>query len=192
VKLDILRKWKYPRIDILAVAGMILVAVTCYLLWIQPVLCRNAQEAALNSQIERQEARAARIADRTQEFRTSLAKTQAALKTSSVQLEPAGSVNARIRKLTDLAGRFELKVDEVQPSEPSYRHEYGLVPIRLGGVGNYPSWALFLHELARTCPDISVDSFDLSAKTGAPASVAQFRLNLMWYVSPAPSLAQTR
>jgi len=109
-----------------------------------------------------------------------------------VQLESAAAVNARIGKLTDLATRNDLKVDEVQPAEASYGKDYGCVPIRLMGSGTYRTWTTFLHQLAQSFPDISVDSFELLVKAKRAQRAAGVPVNLVWYVRPDPSLAQAK
>jgi Tfp pilus assembly protein PilO len=156
---------------------------------VKPVLGMQEQRAVLQSQVQEQQTNASEAAAKVEELRKKLLEDRATLKKSPVQLQAGSAVNTRLDKLTDLASRYELKVDEIQPTEASYGPDYGFVPIRLVGRGNYRTWTAFLHQITKSFADISVDSFQLASK---PGQAAEFRVNLRWYVSPIPSVANAK
>ena len=183
------QNWKYARMDALAVAAMLAAGTMFYLMGVQPVLGIQEQKASLQSQVRQEQSSASEAAAKVEAMRKKLLDDRATLKSSPVQLQASSAVNTRLGKLTELASRHELKVDEIQPTEASYGPDYGFVPIRLVGRGNYRTWTAFLHEVTTSFADISVDSFQLAAK---PGQSAEFRVNLRWYVSPAPSIANAK
>jgi Tfp pilus assembly protein PilO len=183
------RNWKFARMDGVALAAMVAAGAVFYLMGVRPVLGMQEQRAKLQSQVREQQANAAQAATKVEEMRKKLLADRETLKHSPVQLQPGGTVNTRIEKLTELAGRFQLKIDEVQPAEATYGPDYGFVPIRLVGRGNYRTWTAFLHQITQSFADISVDAFQLAAK---PNQAAEFHVNLRWYVSPPPAVANAK
>ena len=183
------RTWKYARMDAMAVAGMLAAGALFYFMGVRPVLGMQEQRVLLQSQVQQEQTSASQAAAKVGELRKKLLNDRATLKSSPVQLESGSAVNTRLGKLTDLASRYELKVDEIQPTEATYGPDYGYVPIHLVGRGNYRTWTAFLHQITESFADTSVDSFQLSAKAG---TAAEFRINLRWYVSAVPSIANAK
>jgi Tfp pilus assembly protein PilO len=175
--------------DALALAAMVAAGAVFYLMGVKPVLGMQEQRAMLQSQVREQQANATEAAVKVEEMRKKLLEDRATLKKSPVQLQLGSTVNTRLGKLTDLASRYELKVDEIQPTEATYGPDYGFVPIHLVGRGNYRTWTAFLHQITQSFADISVDSFQLAAK---PNQAAEFHVNLRWYVSPPTSVANAK
>lgn len=175
------KRWKYARMDLTAGAIMLLAGVGFYWMGVGPMMEVRHQQQTLREQVRQQQSSVAEAQAKVQEMRGELDRARQALAGSPVQLQPGSHVNSRLGKLTELAVKFELKVDEIQPAETAYGPDYGYVPIRLTGRGTYKTWTTFLHELTRSFADMSVDSFQLSAKPNAPA---EFHVSLRWYVSP--------
>lgn len=180
-------KWKHARMDILAGLAVAALGSAFYMLGVKPVVDLKGQQTVLESFLQQQRSAAGEALTKVHEKETKLSQTQNALKSNPVHLQPSGTVNARINKLTDLATKFDLKVDEIQPAEPTYGADYGTIPIHLAGRGTYRTWTAFLHEMTELLPDTSVQSFELSSKPGDAA--AEFHVSLRWYVLPMPSVA---
>lgn len=179
------RKWTFARIDVVGAAVALAATTLFYWLAVSPILASQECCKAQRTQLEAQNRDIARLAAQTRGLRRSLDSTDKAFDTIGVRLEPAETVNARISLLTSLAGRNNLKVDEVRPAEPSFGKEYGAVPIVLNGQGGFRDWSAFLHDLCESVPDTSVDSFVLSGRSGASSDQIAFRVALLWYVLPA-------
>lgn len=183
------QNWKHSRMDAVAAVAMLAAGALFYLMGVKPVLGMQEQQASLQSQVREQQINACQAAAKVEEMRKKLVADRATLRSSPVQLQPGSTINTRLGKLTDLASRYDLKVDEIQPTEASYGPDYGFVPIHLVGRGNYRTWTAFLHQITQSFTDISVDSFQLAAK---PSQAAEFRVNLRWYVSPPTSVANAK
>jgi Tfp pilus assembly protein PilO len=181
--------WKYARMDAFALAAIVAAGAIFYLMGVKPVLGMQEQRALLQSQVKEQQANATEAAAKVEEMRKKLLKDRETLRGSPVQLQPGSTINTRLGKLTDLASRYELKVDEIQPTEATYGPDYGFVPIHLVGRGNYRTWTAFLHQITQSFADMSVDSFQLASK---PSQAAEFHVNLRWYISPPPALANAK
>ncbi len=184
-----LKNWKYARMDAVALAAMVVAGALFYLMGVQPAIGMREQRNNLQSQVREQQASATEAVAKVEEMKKKLSEDRETLKSSPVQLQAGSAVNTRLGKLTDLASRYELKVDEIQPTEATYGPDYGFVPIHLVGRGQYRTWTAFLHQITRSFADISVDSFQLSAK---PNQAAEFRVNLRWYVSPPTAVSDAK
>ena len=183
------KNWKYARMDAVAVAAMIVAGAAFYQMGVRPAIGLQEQRDVLQTQVREQQSNASEAAAKVEGMRKKLSEDRETLKSSPVQLQSGSAVNTRLGKLTELASRYELKVDEIQPTEATYGPDYGFVPIHLVGRGKYRTWTAFLHQITKSFADISVDSFQLSAK---PGEVAEFRVNLRWYVSPPTSVADAK
>lgn len=179
------------KIDAVAVALALVASGAFYAFAVQPVLSLRQKQAAQWRALEAQKRVASQGAAKLANVKQALADTQKRFSELAVQLQPAGNINTRISKLTELAAASKLKIDEVRPSEPTYGADYGSVPIVLDGSGSFNTWAAFLRELAGQFPDTAVETFQLSRKSDEPSSPVQFHVNLVWYVSPqnAPAVA---
>ncbi|MFB3890805.1 MAG: hypothetical protein ACE15C_02150 [Phycisphaerae bacterium] len=190
MKTSLLGKWKFARIDMAGMAAIAAGALLVYWFGVRPVVLAKDLASAQRSQLDAQRRGLAHTASRADAAAKRLIAIRAELAKLPVQLEPAGSVNTRIRRLADLAAADGLKIDEIQPSDAAYGPDFGWVPIRLAGGGGYKAWTAFLHDLAMSFPDTAVDSFELSGKPGAPTSPVEFRVSLVWFVSPQAVVAR--
>jgi Tfp pilus assembly protein PilO len=189
VKTDLLRKWKFARLELAAIGVMLAAGGLFYWTAVRPISSlqqrRDAQRVVLVSKQRDASASSSRVAN----LQSRLTTVQAAVSQCTIQLEPASNINGRIGRLTELATKQGLKVDEIRPAEVSFGHNYGWVPIRLLGSGGYRTWTEFLHQLPKTFPDVAVETFQLTGKPEEPGPV-NFQVSLIWFVAPQPSLAQ--
>ena len=192
MKVEMPTKWKFARPDLTALAIAVVAGALFFWVAVRPVLSMNERHVAGEMQLKEQRTKAAKTAAQAEELKKTLSDVKAALRENPVQLEPASAVNNKIKRLTQLATKQGLKVDEIQPAAPKYSRDYGSVEITLTGKGGYRTWAGFLHELAKSSPDTAIESFQLSEQTqsGATASSAEFHVNLVWYVTPQQALAK--
>jgi len=189
MKIQLLEKWKFARIDAAGIAIALSIGLLFYWSAVRPVLAAQENHAAQEAQLANQRENAALAAARAEDLKSKVSTARTALSKCAVQLAPAVNVNSRIGQLTELATQQGLKVDEIQPAEATYCRNYGSVPIRLNGSGEYRTWAAFLHQMPKNFPDISVDSFQLTGKPDTPGSQVEFRVNLVWFVAPRPTMA---
>ena len=180
--------WKHAKLDLAGTLVVLISGTLVYLMGVAPVLTVRHQQAMLRVHLARQRQNALQAVARLEDLRAQLAQVRTSLRACPVRLEPAGTLNTRLGRLTELAAKHQLKVDEIQPSEASYGRDYGVIPIRLAGLGNFRTWISFLHQLNLTFPDISVQSFQLNSKAGAPAP--EFQVQLAWHVLPRSAAEQ--
>jgi len=112
------------------------------------------------------------------------------LRKTAIRLEPAGLVNDRLAKLTDLAHESGLSVDEVQPGRTTDGPHYQTVVLKLAGSGSYPACAKFLHKLHDSFPDTGIRTMETSNTSPNPLSPqVAFRVDLLWYAAPLSQAA---
>ncbi len=185
----LLTRWRCVRIDLAALGLAAAAGLLFFSFGLRPVLHVHERRVAQTAQLESQQKDVALMGTRAEGLEQRLREVQAALADSRVQLEPASAVNNRISRLAALAADHGLNVNEIQPAEPVYGDNCGSVPIHLNGNGGYRTWAAFLHAMARSFPDTTVESFQLSGKNEDPGALPDFQVNLVWHVMPrqAPS-----
>ena len=176
------KRWPFVRMDLVGVVVVLAASAAFYWAGIRPMMALQEQQQSQLAQLESQRHNVALLTSRVAELQKTLESSRQAFSAIGIHLEPADTVNNRISRLMALAARNSLKIDEIQPSEPTYGKDYGSVPIILTGAGGFPNWGGFLHELSQTFPDTSVDAFDLTSNPAA-GQVA-FRVTLLWYVTP--------
>lgn len=172
------------RIDAAGVAVCLLLTVVVYAMAVQPVLDQKTEVLAQRQKLEQQRQRANELTGTLAKIRRQLVKIERAAAESEVRLKPVGNLNEQLAALTDLADDAGLRVDGVQPGEPTHGRRYETVPIELTGNGSYGACAAFLHRLHRSLPDMGVAGFELSATPRSPEDPAEFRFELTWFAAP--------
>ena len=187
IKTTFLANWKLRHIDL---AGMVACAVGLVIIYVAgalPMMRRQDDLAAQKAHVNTQRQNATMLGNRANMLRSNLAALRKSLGDHPIQLQPASRINRRIARLTDLAVRNGLSVDEVRPGKTVRSAQHAMVPIHLQGSGAYPTWSAFLHQLTETFQDTSIDSFELSGHPGSPSKPATFQIDLVWHAAAEPS-----
>jgi Tfp pilus assembly protein PilO len=187
-----LASWRFMQIDLAGIAVLAVGAGLLYWIGVMPIYSIRGNLAAQEAALAQQHQSVAALAIRADGVKQQLAAVRETLGKSAIALDNAAAVNRRIGRLTELAVGLNLRVDEIQPGEPIYGTHYGAVPIHLTGRGGYRDWAAFARKLSADFPDVSVDSFQLSAKPDTPSSPVEFAVDLVWFVRPPPKAIAQR
>lgn len=167
------------------VSACVVLSVLFCLAGLRPILSErrtNAlQEAKLQEQRQQETKRRALITT----LRQDIVLAHKALDEMPLRLKPAGHVNQRLARLTDLATANGLDIHEIQPEDAASGTHYDTVPVRLAGKGTYQTHTAFLRNLHQTFRDTAVTSFQLVGNPRQPDEPATFRMTLAWYTSPA-------
>jgi Tfp pilus assembly protein PilO len=171
------------QIDVIAVAAMGAIALGAYSLQIRPAYAareeraqRAGELAAAREKSADLEMSAARLKEKLRIERESIAQ--------SVQLESSTQLNARLAKLTELAGANNLQLDAIEPgaSAAGSSGRYETIPIRLAGRGAYHDAARFVRALHEALPDTGVGVLELtSSDNGGSAGLV---VQLLWHTAP--------
>ena len=179
------------QIDVIAGAMMVSIAFAGYWFELAPEMV--AREERAQSAMELATAReksadmetaAATVKNKLREVKQSVA--------NSVKLEPAAQLNARVAKLTELAGANSLQLDAIEPGieTASGSGRYDTIPIRLAGRGAYKDVTKYMRVLHETLPDTGVGVLELtSAENGGSAA---FVVMLQWHTVPTGHEAQVK
>ena len=191
IKTTFLANWKLRHIDLAGMAACVLGLVIIHVIGTRPMMRRQDDLAAQTAHVNAQRQNVTMLGNRASVLRGKLTAVRTTLRDYvPIQLQPASRINRRIAKLTDLAVRNGLSVDEIRPGETVRSAQHTMVPIHLRGSGAYPTWSAFLHQLTETFQDTSVDSFELSGHPGSPSKPATFQIDLVWHASAGPSRSE--
>jgi hypothetical protein len=114
-----------------------------------------------------------------------VATTRREAAAAQAEFRPAGELNNRLGRLTEIAGTHALIVDAVEPGA-GVRGRYWKAPIHMAGRGSYRDAVVFLHALRTGMKDMTVNSVDLTATGSGGAS---FRVDLEWTALPPGAAA---
>ncbi len=171
------------RANAIAVALGTLAALPLCFARINPLLRPGTYASEQKAKLEVLRRTEADLAESVAQQSSALDKLRTTVRSQKIRLGSGGNVNQRIAKLADLTERIGLAMNEVVPGECSRVGPYEAVPVSLVVSGKYPTCVTFLRELKETFPDTSVDSFELSSKSGKPSGTAEFRVQLLWYTA---------
>jgi Tfp pilus assembly protein PilO len=178
----------FIKIDAAGLSACLVLSAAAYVIGVRPLLAvreeRVAQEQSLRSAMEQ----ANSLVSSTRALRTQLSNAQSALTKIEIPLLSASAMNLRVAELTSLAGDCHIEVQAIQPGAISSAQRYAQIPIQIAASGTYRATAEFLHRLRAQFPDTAVRTFELSSTPDATGSaVANFSVELVWYVQPAPA-----
>ena len=166
------------------------VTLVFYVLGISPLQRKHTDQASRYASLSAQQGIATKLAEELEEAKSSLVEANKTLDESPFQLVSSSSVNSRIARMTELASKCGLKLDQIRPGTPAVGSRYETIPIYLTGSGNYHTCVLLLYRLRQAFPDTTVTSLELSRDEGAIQAGASFSISLLWYTSPALSAAR--
>jgi Tfp pilus assembly protein PilO len=161
------------------------VTVAAYLFGVRPAVARYDETVARQLELNAARQKAANLLGARNSTQNQLNAVNEALKSLTLRLEPASTVNQRLSKLTDLATReCQLVIDEMRPMPPADGADYQTVPILIAGSGTYPNCAKFLHRLRKDFPDTAVHSFETTNNSSSPDNpTATFQVELVWHAA---------
>jgi Tfp pilus assembly protein PilO len=167
--------------------GAVCAALTVgtYLFGVRPAVARYDEAVARQLELNAARQKAANLLGVRNSTQSQLNAVNEALKSRTLRLEPASTVNQRLSKLTDLATReCQLVIDEMRPMPPADGPDYQTVPILIAGSGTYPNCAKFLHRLRKDFPDTAVRSFETTNNSSSPDNpTATFQVELVWHAA---------
>jgi Tfp pilus assembly protein PilO len=177
------------RIDGIGVGICGALAVAWYFLGLAPLTNAKQDRARLEESFARTQDRLGAMEANAAQKLTQLGALREQLKSKAIKLESVAQLNERLARLSDLAVRFKLNVDELKPGTPYAAPHYTAVPIRLAGHGSYPQCAQFFHALQQEQRDVGVAAFELRGEPEAADKPPSFGVQLLWYAAPEPARA---
>jgi hypothetical protein len=106
---------------------------------------------------------------------------------TAVDMLPLSALNRRLGQISECAERSSLKVTSTRPGESRQYPHFVAVPLSLGGDCTFASFVGFLRDLRREAPDVSVESFELTAvRSTEGAASAAFHVQAVWHARKDP------
>lgn len=182
---DTTRQWK-RTVDAAGLAGVLALSGVAYFTGYRPLAARIEDSRHAELEVtrvrEQLETTAARLTDVTQRLSTLRREDETA-----VDMLPLSALNRRLGQISDCAERSGLKVTSTRPGEPRPHPHFVAVPLSLGGDCTFTSFVGFLRDLQREAPDVSVESFELTAVRSAEgAASAAFHVQAVWHARKDP------
>lgn len=175
----------FKKIHCLGAAGLAAIMLLSYLLGYRPLLIRYEEAKQHNTSLVDWQRKANELNRSQSVLENDLQRLQAALESSPLTLHKVSHRNERLALLTELALANDLVVDGVQTGEIIQADQYDKVPIQLSGQGGYPDCGRFLHRLTSEFPDMGVDSFELTGRSGLKHTSLAFTFKMTWYAAPS-------
>lgn len=170
------------------VAGAVVCALLsagAYFFGVRPAAARHEEQASRHLELKAARKKAAALLTARNAAQAQLQSIETALKSQTLRLEPASTVNHRLAKITDLATKdCHLVIDELRPGVIAESGDYQSIQIFIAGSGTYPNCAKFLHRLRQKFPDTAVRSFETTNNSASPdAPAATFQFELAWHAA---------
>lgn len=183
--IDTTRQWK-RTVDAAGLAGVLALSGVAFFAGYRPLAARI--EDSRNAELEVVRVReqldaAANLLDTTSARLASLRREEE----TAVDMLPLSALNRRLGQIAECAERSGLKVTSTRPGEPRPHAHFVAIPLSLGGDCTFASFVGFLRDLQREAPDVSVESFELTAVRGAEAAAsAAFHVQAVWHARKDP------
>ncbi|MDZ4755195.1 MAG: hypothetical protein SGJ11_11975 [Phycisphaerae bacterium] len=170
-----------------AMAAIMLLTVAWYVFSVHPYATASARSSSLLAALATVRADVAAFAERRETLHTTLRTQEQELASSTVRLQPATALNARLGELAKLAAAHELEVERMEPGIATDTPLAVRVPLRMVARGGTPAGVRFMAALRSAFPDVAIESFDLTRQDGPTA--ASLQLDLVWYADRAADRA---
>ena len=178
-----LTKRRFIEIDAAGAGICVVATLLLYFAGVQPAIRQKQILDLQAAKLDLNAAKAVRLNNYADRLTDRLEQAHRLLEANPLQLLPSSRVNSQIAQLTQLAIDNKLELDEIQLGQIYVQPLYDSIPLDLHGRGRFPDCALFLHKINGAFPDISVESFDLSANTQSLPHPGDFHIRLIWHAS---------
>jgi Tfp pilus assembly protein PilO len=149
-----------------------------------PLMRERDSTLAHRDELKARQENASSLAASVARVRSQLNTVREAIDKTPLKLQPSRLVNTRLAELTELATAQGLQIEHVEPSPSRAAGRYEIVPLRMAGMGRFPTCVQFLHKLRSGFPDTGIAGFQLSGNPSA-AGTGRFELELHWFATPS-------
>lgn len=184
-----LTHWSSWHIAAVGLALCVLLTVGVYFAGISPLVDRY--EAYLHDRDLLMECRgrARELHGRQRSLRNQLAQARREIEGAALQLQPARTINRRMKRLTDLVEQMDLELDTQQPGKSVVGKWYERVFINLTVRGEFADCVRLVHKLLSDLPDMGVARLSLSRNPSVPDEPTLMQLELVWFTAPTVQTA---
>lgn len=172
------------HLDVAAVTMCVALSVALYFAGLVPLMRERDETLARQTELKSRREEASSLAASVARARAQLQGAREAVDRTPLKLQPSRHVNSRLAELTDLATAHGLQIEHIEPASSRRAGRYEIVPLKLAGVGRYPTCVVFLHKLREGFPDTVIARFELSGNPTAPGS-GRFEMELHWFATPS-------
>jgi hypothetical protein len=184
------KRRRLRRVDAAAVTLCAVLSVTLYWGGLVPLMRARDQTLSRQEELKSRREEASSLAASVARVRSQLQGVREVVDRTPLKLQPSRQVNSRLAELTDLATAHGLQIEHIEPASSRRAGRYEIVPLKLAGVGRYPTCVIFLHKLREGFPDTVIAGFELSGNPTAPGS-GRFEMELHWFATPSRSADAT-
>jgi hypothetical protein len=172
------------HVDVTALALCALMTLGLYYGGLVPLMRERDATLARRDQLEAHRGNASHLAASVARARGQLQSVREGIDQTPLKLQPSRLVNSRLAELTDLANAQGLQIEHIEPAQARTAGRYEIVPLRMAGVGRFPTCVAFLHKLREEFPDTGIAGFELSGNPAVPGT-GRFEMELHWFATPS-------
>jgi hypothetical protein len=171
-------------LDMIFVAGIILLTAIAYFAGVSPLLERHAQSHRRHDELigMREELQKAQLTQA--DVQQQLGFVLRSMSGTPLHLQPAVMLNNRLAALNETAIEAGAGLDDVLPGKNIEGPRFDATAIHLGGRGSFPAFTNLLHRLREDSGDFGITLFDIS-DVQDPNGTAKFNVELLWYTEPS-------
>jgi type IV pilus assembly protein PilO len=144
-------------------AGVVLLTLGAFLLFVSPVEGNITQQQARQRALDAQLQEKSEIAQNLNERRREMDVLQQKLDEALSELPEESDVDGLLASLNDVGRKSGLEIASVEPTPEQPAQIYVKIPIRMSVTGNYNEVALFLQEVANMRRIVNVNNIRLGS-----------------------------
>lgn len=174
------------RVHAGGIAACLAITAAMYFIAVGPLLRHRQHLRDQRLLLEEEQAVAGQLTASLNRFRSELEAVKLGITEHPLQLKTADQINHQLAKLTDVARRCGLELNEIQPATaPKHKEHYDTLSIKVVGAGTFRTFVLFLRTLHEEMPDIGVGLFEVAGTPTSNSAEFKFSTDLDWYMLPS-------
>jgi Tfp pilus assembly protein PilO len=187
IRLNNIPTW---QIDVAGVVVALLFATAAYCIQIGPELQRHADASNQAAELDAENAKRRQLESSLRAAGEQLKSIHQFIAEHKINLEPSTRLNEQLGALGDLASRYALQIDGIEPAAETPGPSYTTLPIRMFGHGRYRDVVSYLGAIRTRMPDKGITGWEMTGGASPNAPSVSFSVTLVWYAAPKAAMAR--
>jgi Tfp pilus assembly protein PilO len=183
---------KFPtwQIDTAGALVALLLAAAAYWIQIAPEIQRHGDARTFAADLDTENTKRRQLESTLRNTGEQLKTIQQFIAQRKFNLEPSTRLNEQLASLGELATRFSLQLDGIEPGAETPGPSYTTIPIRITGRGKYRDAVSFLGAIRTRTSDKGITAWEISSNASPNSPAVNFGLTLLWYAAPKSAVAR--
>ena len=175
--------WTHWQIDLVGLLICVGLTLGMYTMGLAPLLHQHQHTAEQRDTLILKKRESTVLAAQLTTLKSRAIRMRQAIEQSPVTLESSARINHQLARLTHTLNQKAIRIDSVKTGRVYRSTHCDLVPIKLKGTSEYPSFVEALHELYQTVNDVGIVGFSLDTAQQKSEEWAHYNLDLFWYTA---------